>query len=145
MTAVKPRRRDRLCSLPNVRYTVEGRFQARIWIGATWGSISLGLYPTEELAASASREVLRHLCGHLLDPLSVWSATRRAIATGHVRPTVLPKFVILRGGEFFTRFTTRAGVAGGPYPTAVQACAAAVDARLQAINARRSSALASSN
>lgn len=130
------RRRERLCESPYVRFRKNGRFQARLWLGGLWGSVNLGLYGSEEAAAAASRAVLRELRGDtVIDPLTVWRATRAAIDRGAVRADVLPKYVVRRGGALFARLS---GGLRGPYPTEVQAVLAAIDERVQMANRVRS-------
>lgn len=122
----------RLIESRGVRF-VNGLFQARLNLPAPWAQVNLGLYPSEEAAAAARREVVRHLAadGHL-DPLTVWRATRAAMRGGRVRADVLPKFVLAKGGQFYARTGRTFGNLLGPFPTAVRALLAAMDDRLAA-------------
>lgn len=143
----KTRRRLGLCESRHVRFVGNGRYQARIPIGNFWGSVNLGLYLSEERAAVAADTVYRMIeADHTVDPLTLWKATRRAIARGNVREDVLPKYVVLKDGKYHARLE-RSGrrKLSGAYKNPVQACIAAIDHRIQELNKARSADLAASS
>ena len=115
------------CRKRYVRLLSTGRrFQARLWIPAPYGSINLGLYPTEEAAWRATQAVIARLATDKpATAATVWEATKQAIAAGAVRKDVLPKYVRRVKGRYFGR-AKRAVV--GPFDSPEAAHDAAVRA-----------------
>jgi hypothetical protein len=100
-----------------------GRYEARLFLGGGKRhgvQMTLGLYPEERLAWLAVKAVLR-LRLPSLDPLAVWLACRPLMASGVVRPDLLPKYVRLNGRHrgYWALVHRRGGTIElpGPYPT----------------------------